>query len=1249
MSVGYYTGTPPQDFLDFLDSYLISSGNGSAIDALLGVITTWELDAPQITAIGSTGMTFTSPTGQTLEIAGSGFGPITSITDLEAAFNDWAAAMLALDGSGTATLDSITLRDASSNILGQLTLTAGSLALTVGDLEVKFTGSFPTSATALTNIILEFYSPSGSEAGGTFDGALLPPEFYNPATALAAAYGVTGIEVREAGVLQGEVTFTPGGAVATAAGHTGTMTGTFPLTLADWIEAMLNAEAGNSPGILFNSLIVENPFGGQVFEISYPGLDLAAYEWVEGSEFGDHLSLDGYYTSVLALGAEGNDYIDDYRWDGLTSWGAIYDDILDGGPGSDVIFSYTGDDLILPGANDGGDSILIGLGDKTVDFDAASEAPISYYHLDYTTAAWDIMAEQGLAGPAAMLFDITDLSGHVWKGWTGGSARFYTDTLLNMDQINGDLGGLGITAGAGDDVANLSISAPGSWVSFEGLQGDDTIIGSENWEVLRHASWAGSGITVTATGGDADGNDGTVLDEFGDTDTFEAIEEVRGTSFDDYYHGSVGDDRFIPYGGNNYFDGGAGFDRVRYDQSNVHDVYVDMRDGSASVLRDTGDPFGLEHSFDTLISVEHVRMGRAGQQTFIGADVDERVRGRGEWNDYDMGGGDDYVEAYYGGEHYVRGGEGSDTVRIYAALGDLTVDVQAGYVAFDDGNGYYVEVDRDVEVVSFSDVTVDLPVAFEYTDAGVLGEVGTVTVEQAGSDQWHTVLFADTIENAVVVMGPPSFAGAQPLNVRVRNVTDAGFEFQLDEWDYLDGGHIAETVSWIAISEGEHTLADGRRISAGETSSNHDFANGAVSFDRAFDAAPIVLTQAASVNGAAAVTTRVSGVSADGFSTRVQEEQGGDGFHAYEDIGWIAVEAGTNPAEGIVAGINGAIGSAGGALSYGTGFSAAPALFASIQSYNGPDPAALRYTANTATGASVFTEEEDSFDAELFHANEAVGFLALETGVLAGARQGMQAGTALVDQADSNEWHYVAFDAPIADAVVVMGPPSLNGEQPLNVRVRNVTDAGFEFQLDEWDYLDGGHIAEHVGWFAISAGEHTLGNGETIVAGRANTNHTFTEVDMGTGFGADTPFVFAQVASTNGAAATAARIRNVDSDSFEVLVQEEQGADGFHAVEEINWIAVHTGVAPDPEGVDSLTVGSSATAVDFDMSFGSTPVVLATMQSYAGPDPASLRLGNLSSYGFDLLVQEETSADAEMDHADELVAWAAISAGYEML
>ncbi len=91
----------------------------------------------------------------------------------------------------------------------------------------------------------------------------------------------------------------------------------------------------------------------------------------------------------------------------------------------------------------------------------------------------------------------------------------------------------------------------------------------------------------------------------------------------------------------------------------------------------------------------------------------------------------------------------------------------------------------------------------------VIGYSSVETVKQSSSNAWTSVSFNSALDNPSVVMGPLTFNGHQPATMRVRDVTDTGFQFQVDEWDYLDGGHIRETVSWLAVESGVHELANG--------------------------------------------------------------------------------------------------------------------------------------------------------------------------------------------------------------------------------------------------------------------------------------------------------------------------------------------------------------------------------------------------------------------------------------------------------
>ena len=137
-------------------------------------------------------------------------------------------------------------------------------------------------------------------------------------------------------------------------------------------------------------------------------------------------------------------------------------------------------------------------------------------------------------------------------------------------------------------------------------------------------------------------------------------------------------------------------------------------------------------------------------------------------------------------------------------------------------------------------------------------------------------------------MLPASFNGGHPTTIRVRNVTENSFEFQMEEWDYLDGAHTTETIGYLVMEAGVYQLQDGTRVEVGAVDVNHNFTS--VAFSQSFDTTPIVLTQIMTVNEGSAVVTRQRNASTTGFEVKVQEEEANDGAHASETIGYIAIE-----------------------------------------------------------------------------------------------------------------------------------------------------------------------------------------------------------------------------------------------------------------------------------------------------------------------------------------------------------------------
>lgn len=290
----------------------------------------------------------------------------------------------------------------------------------------------------------------------------------------------------------------------------------------------------------------------------------------------------------------------------------------------------------------------------------------------------------------------------------------------------------------------------------------------------------------------------------------------------------------------------------------------------------------------------------------------------------------------------------------------------------------------------------------------VIGEVGQVTASQS-VDQWRTVSLEDTYADPVVVMGPVSFNGGQPTTVRVRNVTTGSFEYQIDEWNYLDGNHTTETISYLVVEAGTHDLGNGNRLIAGTQSVGTGFAT--VDYE-GLGQTPIVLTQVTTVNEADAVITRAQNVGATRFQVRLQEEEGAadGGSHANETVAWIALSSGSGDAGRAYEAVRTASEYQQDfrSLTFGASYPE-PVLLAALQSYNGSDPAGLRYRDLSATSVSVKVEEETSGDSETGHVNEVVGALVFAgSGPITAASDDSPGPTTIVVDGADEDWSNVA-------------------------------------------------------------------------------------------------------------------------------------------------------------------------------------------------------------------------------------------------
>ncbi|MBN2444066.1 MAG: hypothetical protein JXJ04_22070 [Spirochaetales bacterium] len=250
-------------------------------------------------------------------------------------------------------------------------------------------------------------------------------------------------------------------------------------------------------------------------------------------------------------------------------------------------------------------------------------------------------------------------------------------------------------------------------------------------------------------------------------------------------------------------------------------------------------------------------------------------------------------------------------------------------------------------------------------------------------------------------------------------------------------------------------------------------------------------------------------------------------------------------------------------------------------------------------------------------------------------------GQVTTNQADSSEWHTVNLQNDYADPIIIMGPPSYNGEDPSVIRVDNVTPTSFQFQIDEWNYLNGKHAIETIGYIVVEAGAYRI-NGLVWTAGKINNvDHEWKSQLTSSASYDGSQSVFAQCVTTNGGAAVTTRIRNIEYYGFEVKLQEEEGEDGTHNPETVHYLVLTKNAGS--VTVDDLTCYSNQKKIDDTMSNVLTtnhpnPIVLAQILTYEGGNTAALRY-ELSSTGVSMKVEEEQSADNETDHNPESVGY----------
>ena len=460
--------------------------------------------------------------------------------------------------------------------------------------------------------------------------------------------------------------------------------------------------------------------------------------------------------------------------------------------------------------------------------------------------------------------------------------------------------------------------------------------------------------------------------------------------------------------------------------------------------------------------------------------------------------------------------------------------------------------------------------------------------------------------NPVVIVGPPSYFGADPGVARLRNVSDLGFELRLQEWDYRDGAHVVETIPHAIVRAGRHWLSDGSVWEAGTFDLGGTANWASVKFADTFAQPPYLFLTVQTNNGGQAISVRPRDVTATGFQAALFEQESLMDGHASETIGYLAIYS---PNGGGMLDLDG---------------EQVPYLLQSVSADHRWLP---------VLSQRLKLEEEQSLDSETGHIDETLHVLALGNQFFAQqvthnggdttalrrlpptAHAPMEWG--LIRGVDHN-WQTVPFAKVYSDPVIVAKPASNFGGDPGVIRLRGAASDKAELRYQEWNYLDGGHIREDVFYLVSEAGQHTLGGLaveadwlQTSKLGRAGQwesvvfNHLFM----------DDPVVLSSVMTYAGGDTVTTRIRGLDIGGFQIAMDEQESKADGHVGETLGWVAIKPGTTTTSDGraldVFFTSVDHRLTSVPYaGVTPHRYPSVIADIDSTYGADPVFLRYAN---------------------------------------
>ena len=252
---------------------------------------------------------------------------------------------------------------------------------------------------------------------------------------------------------------------------------------------------------------------------------------------------------------------------------------------------------------------------------------------------------------------------------------------------------------------------------------------------------------------------------------------------------------------------------------------------------------------------------------------------------------------------------------------------------------------------------------------------------------WKQVTYLNgaTYSRPVVIAKPASNKGAVSVIVQIKDVTATGFKIRLQETSVMGtpgDDHVLEDIGYM-VTEAGSFLVNGVRMTAGRVAVTQETAGlmKLTTFAVPMSVAPVVLASVTTANEETVpVHVRVGNPTTNGFSRMLQEEEVADQIHGEETVSYIAWEPGLITTQGSVIEVGSkptAVGNAPYTLTFSAPKATVPVLLADMQSVAGKEPASMRYTTLSTTGATLYVSEDKSLDTEVTHPKETLGYIAI--------------------------------------------------------------------------------------------------------------------------------------------------------------------------------------------------------------------------------------------------------------------------------